>query len=92
MRTSAQKINTAAKKTVVGVVVVLTISLGLDTIKRELELKDRDEISKEDAIEIAKKKYSSIINAGGIIEVAKIKQYKPIKLGVKNVLNRLRMH
>lgn len=91
MRTNAQKISTATKKTVVGVVVVLNVSLGLESTERVLKLMGREHISEIEAEMIARRKYTSIVGAGGKVEVARIEKYKPIKLGVKDILNSLRM-
>lgn len=92
MRTSTKRINTAAKKTVVGVVVLLNISLGLQSVERSLRVKNCEELSEEDAMEIAKKRYTSIIHAGGEIKVASIEKYKPILLGVRQVFDNLKMY
>jgi hypothetical protein len=92
MRTSTQKLNTSAKKAAVGVIVVINITLGLESVGRELKLMGREEISNDEAIEIAKRRYTSIIHLGGKINVASIEKYQPIRLGVKSVLRNLRMY
>lgn len=92
MRTKTQKINAKAKKTAIGVVIVLNVSLGLETSSREIKLKGREELSEVEAETIARKKYSSILNAGGRINISSIEKYHPIEIGIKGVLKGLRMY
>lgn len=92
MRTRAQQINTTTKRTVVGVVVLVNISLGFETVVRELKLMGVEQISNVEAESIAAKKYTSIVHAGGRVSVASIEKYQPITLGIKEILSRLRIN
>ena len=92
MRTNTQKISTTTKRSVVGVVVMLNISLGLETVARELKLMDREQISSEEAVALAKRRYTSVIHAGGNIKVASIEKYQPVKVGISGIMNRLKIY
>ena len=92
MRTNTQKISTTTKRSVVGVVVMLNISLGLETVARELKLMDREQISSEEAVALAKRKYTSIVHAGGNIQVSSIEKYTPIRMGIRNIMNNIKIY